>query len=132
MRTRGSNVAKLTRAAAGLLSAAGILGLVAPAEAGGPAFVEGSGTARAQTARFAPHTGGLTYALTEGVALASYEGTVGRAQAQTLDLGLYGLVLTTVAPCGGKPPLRPEQPPQPPPAQPSGSGPPEASPASPR
>jgi hypothetical protein len=88
-------------------------------------FIEGSGTARAQLARIAPRTGGLTYAVSSGVALAGYEGTVAKAQAQAIDLGLFGLLATTVGPCGGEPFLKPDQLPKPVRAH-SVNGPPEA------
>ncbi|MEA2670168.1 MAG: hypothetical protein QOG45_388 [Chloroflexota bacterium] len=99
-----------------LLGTAGLVTLVIPQPAGArtdAGFVNGSGTARGTALRLAPHTGGLTYAITTGDSLASYQGTEGRAQAQALDLGVFGLILTTVAACGQQPPLKPEQVPAP-------------------
>src|SRR6195256_858389 len=86
-----------------LLGTAGLLTLVIPQPAGArtdAGFVDGSGAARGTALRLAPRTGGLTYAVTTGDSLASYQGTEGRAQAQALDLGIFGLILTTVAACG--------------------------------
>ncbi|MGH7535420.1 MAG: hypothetical protein ACREMG_07530, partial [Gemmatimonadales bacterium] len=104
------------RVMAGTLGTVGLLlvGASGPA-AGGPGedFIDGSGTARGQVARFAARTGGLSYAITAGVALAGYEGKVARSQAQAVDFGLFGLALTTTGTCGGDPPLRPDQLPKP-------------------
>jgi hypothetical protein len=95
-----------------LLGTASLLTLVIPRPAGArtdAGFVNGSGAARGTALRLAPRTGGLTYAVTTGDSLASYQGTEGRAQAQALDLGIFGLVLTTVSACGQQPPLTPGQ-----------------------
>jgi hypothetical protein len=100
------------RGLAALLGSAGLLTLVIPQQAGARSdagFINGSGAARATTVRFAPHTGGLTYAIATGDSLASYQGTEGRAQAQALDLGIFGLILTTAAACGHEPPFKPDQ-----------------------
>jgi hypothetical protein len=100
------------RGLAALLGSAGLLTLVIPQQAGARSdagFIDGSGAARATTVRFAPHTGGLTYAIATGDSLASYQGTEGRAQAQALDLGIFGLILTTVSACGHEPPFKPDQ-----------------------
>jgi hypothetical protein len=104
------------RTLAALLGSAGLLTLVIPQAAGartGTGFIDGSGAARGTTIRLAPHTGGLTYAVAIGDSLASYQGSEGRAQAQALDLGIFGLILTTVSACGQQPPLKPEQVPGP-------------------
>jgi hypothetical protein len=104
------------RGLAALLGSAGLLTLVIPQQAGArtdTGFIDGSGAARGTTVRFAPHTGGLTYAIATGDSLASYQGTEGRAQAQALDLGIFGLILTTVSACGHEPPLKPDQVPGP-------------------
>ncbi len=104
------------RGLAALLGTAGLLTLVIPQPAGARSdagFVNGSGAARGTALRLAPHTGGLTYAVTTGDSLASYQGTEGRAQAQALDLGIFGLLLTTVSACGQQPPLKPDQVPSP-------------------
>jgi hypothetical protein len=100
------------RGLAALLGSAGLLTLVIPQQAGARSdagFINGSGAARATTVRFAPHTGGLTYAIATGDSLASYQGTEGRAQAQALDLGIFGLILTTAAACGHEPPFKQDQ-----------------------
>ena len=100
------------RGLAALLGSAGLLTLVIPQQAGARSdagFIDGSGAARGTAVRFAPHTGGLTYAIATGDSLASYQGTEGRAQAQALDLGIFGLILTTVSACGHEPPLKPDQ-----------------------
>ncbi|HEY2703017.1 MAG TPA: hypothetical protein VGL20_04940 [Candidatus Dormibacteraeota bacterium] len=104
------------RGLAAFLGAAGLLTLVIPQPAGArtdTGFVNGSGAARGTALRLAPHTGGLTYAVTTGDSLASYQGTEGRAQAQALDLGIFGLLLTTVSACGQQPLLKPDQVPGP-------------------
>jgi hypothetical protein len=104
------------RGLAALLGGAGLLTLALPQPAGArtdAGFINGSGTARAAGLQLAPHTGGLTYTVTTGESLASYQGTEGRAQAQALDLGIFGLILTTVSACGQQPPLKPEQVPGP-------------------
>ncbi len=104
------------RGLAALLGTAGLLTLVIPQPAGArtdAGFVNGSGAARGTALRLAPRTGGLTYAVTTGDSLASYQGTEGRAQAQALDLGIFGLLLTTVSACGQQPLLKPEQVPGP-------------------
>jgi hypothetical protein len=104
------------RGLAALLGTAGLLTLVIPQPAGartGAGFIDGSGAARGTTIRLAPHTGGLTYAVAIADSIASYQGTEGRAQAQALDLGIFGLILTTVSACGQQPPLKPEQVPGP-------------------
>lgn len=104
------------RGLAALLGSAGLLTLVIPQQAGARSdtgFINGSGAARGTTLRFAPHTGGLTYAIATGDSLASYQGTEGRSQAQALDLGIFGLILTTVSACGHEPPLKPDQVPGP-------------------
>ena len=116
------------RIAAACFGLAGVVQLAATSPAAGEdpqEFVEGSGTARGQLARFAPRTGGLTYGVSSGIALAGYEGTVAKSQAQAIDLGLFGLILTAVGPCGGDPLLKPDQLPKPVRAQ-SVDGPPEA------
>jgi hypothetical protein len=100
------------RGLAALLGSASLLTLVIPQHAGartGASFVEGSGAARGTTIRLAPHTGGLTFAVATGDSIASYQGTEGRAQAQAVDLGIFGLILTTVSACGQQPPFKPEQ-----------------------
>jgi hypothetical protein len=100
------------RGLAALLGSAGLLTLVIPQQAGARSdagFINGSGAARATTVRFAPHTGGLTYAIATGDSLASYQGTEGRAQAQALDLGIFGLLLTNAAACGHEPPFKQDQ-----------------------
>lgn len=102
----------MLRGVAVLLGAAGVVALVVPVDAempNGDAFVEGSGVARATGLRLSPHTGGLNYSITMGDSLASYQGTEGRAQAQAVDLGIFGIAATTVAPCGQEPPFRHDQ-----------------------
>ena len=92
--------------------------LAGPALAGGAdgaesAFVPGSGTAAARLVRLAPRTASLEFGISGGVARADYQGaSLARAETQTLDLGLIGLVLTTGS-CGGDAPLAPDQLPQP-------------------
>ena len=116
------------RIAAACFGLVGLVQLAASTPAAGEdpqEFVEGSGTARGQLARFAPRTGGLTYGVSSGIALAGYEGTVAKSQAQTIDLGLFGLILTAVGPCGGDPFLQPDQLPKPVRAH-SVNGPPES------
>jgi hypothetical protein len=104
------------RILAALLGTTGLITLVIPQAAGARSdtgFINGSGAARGTTIRLAPHTGGLTFAIATGDSLASYQGTEGRSQATALDLGIFGLVLTTVAACGQQPPFKPDQLPQP-------------------
>jgi hypothetical protein len=104
------------RGLAALLGSAGLITLAIPQATGARSdtgFIDGSGAARGTTIRLAPHTGGLTYAIATGDSLASYQGTEGRSQAQAVDLGIFGLILTTVSACGQQPPMKPDQLPQP-------------------
>lgn len=84
--------------------------------AGGSAsadFIPGSATALAQGVQIAPATGGLNYAITQGVAIGGYEGGQGKAQAQTLDLGIIGTTLTGESCDGTAAPFKKDQIPQP-------------------
>jgi hypothetical protein len=108
----------MLRALAALLGVAGLVTVLVPLPTGAriqpqAPFVDGSGTARATALGLAPRTGGLSYAVTTGETLASYQGTEGRAEAQALDLGVLGLLLTTVSACGQPPLLKPDQVPGP-------------------
>ncbi len=99
------------RRLAALLGTAGLLTLAIPQPAGARSdtFIDGSGAARGTAIRLAPRTGGLALAVAIGDSIASYQGTEGRAQAQALDLGILGLLLTTVSAFGQKPLLTPDQ-----------------------
>ena len=112
------------RALAAASLAAGLLLLTvipsAPAEPGQdgvaslhPEFVPGSVTGRARALRVGGFTGGLEYALTFATALARAQGTQANAQAQAIDLGVFGLILTQPTKCTGAPILPPEQEPRP-------------------
>ncbi len=101
--------------------AATVLALSATALAAAPAlsahakddFIPGSATAQAQTIQLAPTTAGLNYAITQGVAIAGYAGQQGRAQAQTLDLGIIGSTVASKGCDGSNPPVSRDQLPQP-------------------
>lgn len=73
----------------------------------------GSVIGRGQSLRVGGFTGGLEYALTLGVALARAQGQQGNAQAQLIDLGVFGLILSQPGECTGTSPLPPEQVPRP-------------------
>lgn len=70
-------------------------------EAAGP----GNGTAKATAvvARVAPGVGSLELGISSGVAVAEIKNTVAQAQAEALDLGLIGGVLTAEGCSGGDP-----------------------------
>ncbi|MFN2465376.1 MAG: hypothetical protein ABR598_03820 [Candidatus Dormibacteria bacterium] len=80
-----------------------------PASAAGPGFVAGGALATSQTLKIGPRTAGLDYSVTLGVATATYVNQQGRSQAQSIKLGLVGLLLTTGV-CG-RPPALAELPP---------------------
>lgn len=86
--------------------------LVTPADAADE-FIPGSATALAQGVQLAPATGGLNYAITQGVAIGGYEGSQGKAQSQTLDLGIIGTTLTGEGCDGSAPTIKKDQVPQP-------------------
>lgn len=98
------------------LAATGLVALTAlpldPVWAGG-AFVPGSVTGRAQSLRVGGFTGGLEYAITFGIALARAQGAQGNAQAQAIDFGVFGLIMSQPLECSGEPPIPPEQIPRP-------------------
>jgi hypothetical protein len=79
----------------------------APAAADG-AFVPGSGDAVANVGRLVARASGLPLAVTYGGALAHYQGTTGRGEAATLDLGVLGVLLSSPSACG-RAPLSPDQ-----------------------
>jgi hypothetical protein len=76
-------------------------------------FIPGSATALAQGLQLAPATGGLNYAITQGVAIGGYEGSQGKAQSQTFDLGIIGTTLTAEGCDGSAPTISKDQIPQP-------------------
>ena len=65
-------------------------------------FVQGSGSAIGTAIRMGPQTGGLTIAITFGQSLADFQGTVGRASARAIDLGILSTALTAPG-CNGAP-----------------------------
>ena len=65
-------------------------------------FVQGSGSAIGTAIRVGPQTGGLTIAVTFGQSLADFQGTVGRASARAIDLGILATALTAPG-CNGAP-----------------------------
>jgi hypothetical protein len=77
------------------------------------AFVPGSVTSRAQSLRIGGYTGGLEYATTLGIALTRAQGQQGNAQAQAIDFGVFGLILSQPGECTGTAVLPPEQVPRP-------------------
>jgi hypothetical protein len=86
------------------------------ASAGAPAaraadddFVAGSGSAIASAIQVGPAAGGLSLRWTFAKSLAGYIGTVGQAEAQRLDIGLWGLLLTAKQCDGGPGPLTQDQ-----------------------
>ena len=87
---------------------------VAPAASAATApFVPGTGIAQAEVAGFAPSTGGLSYTLSLGDAVANFEGQEAKARAQEVGLGIYGALLSEVSVCGFPPAVKPGQLPQP-------------------
>lgn len=66
------------------------------------AFVSGSGSAIGTAIRMGPQTGGLTIAITFGQSLADFQGSVGRASARAIDLGILSTALTAPG-CNGAP-----------------------------
>ncbi|MGH2759985.1 MAG: hypothetical protein ACRDKJ_10550 [Actinomycetota bacterium] len=97
-------------AVAAMLSVALGLGPTAPAA---DRFVPGSVLGRGQSLRVGGFTGGLEYALTLGVALARAQGRQGNGQAQAVDLGVFGLILSQPGACTGTEPIPPDQVPRP-------------------
>ncbi len=77
------------------------------------AFVPGSVTSRAQSLRIGGYTGGLEYATTLGVALTRAQGRQGNAQAQAIDFGVFGLILSQPGECTGTAVFPPDQVPRP-------------------
>jgi hypothetical protein len=73
-----------------------------PARADDGSFVQGSGSAIGTAIRMGPQTGGLTIAITFGQSLADFQGTVGRASARAIDLGILSTALTAPG-CNGAP-----------------------------
>lgn len=65
-------------------------------------FVPGSGSAVGTAIRMGPQTGGLTIAITFGQSLADFQGSVGRASARAIDLGILSTALTAPG-CNGAP-----------------------------
>ena len=80
--------------------------------AGSTPFVAGSGVASARSLTVGPHAAGVNFSVRFGKAAASYEDAGARAQAQTLDLGIIGIFLSTNQ-CGGPPALPPSDVPRP-------------------
>jgi hypothetical protein len=76
-------------------------------------FVAGSGAAIASAIQEGPAASGLSLKLTFGETLAGYISTAAQAQSQTLDIGIWGLLLTAKQCDGFPPPLRQDQVPQP-------------------
>jgi hypothetical protein len=76
-------------------------------------FVPGSVQSRGRSLRFGGFIGGTEYSLNLGGAFARAQGTQGNAQAQAIDLGLFGLILSQPTGCGGDPPLPRDQQPAP-------------------
>ncbi len=96
---------------------AAVLGLLllasAPLAPAADPFTPGSVTGRGRALRVGGFTGGLEYAITLGTALARAQGTQGDAQAQAVDLGVFGLILSQPGECTGTSPIPPEQVPRP-------------------
>jgi hypothetical protein len=65
-------------------------------------FVLGSGNGIATAVKAGPQTGGLTVAVTFGLALADFQGRVGRASASAIDFGILETALTAPG-CNGAP-----------------------------
>ncbi len=89
-----------------------LTGAVVPATAAED-FVPGSVQSRGRSLRFGGFIGGTEYSLNLGGAFARAQGSQGNAQAQAIDLGLFGLILSQPTGCGGDPPLPREQQPAP-------------------
>lgn len=77
------------------------------------AFVNGTAKAAAVVGRVAPGVGSLQLALGAGIAVSEIRNSLFQAQAQALDLGLIGTVLTAEGCDGSDAPVTPEQLPQP-------------------
>lgn len=89
-----------------------MVGLVPSTTAAEP-FEPGSVQSRGRSLRVGGYIGGTEYSLNLGTALARAQGSQGNAQAQAIDLGLFGLILSQPTGCGGAPPLPREQQPAP-------------------
>ena len=113
-----TTVTRRTRWAAAALAGV-VLALAAVTVAGpvnataGDDFVAGSGAAVASAIQEGPTASGLPLKLTFGESLAGYISTAAQAQSQTLDIGIWGLLLTAKQCDGYPPPLRQDQVPQP-------------------
>jgi hypothetical protein len=95
-------------------SGALVVGQLAPAaHATVVPFAAGTGIAQAEVAGFAPSTGGLSYTLSLGDAVANFEGQEAKSRAQEVGLGIYGALLSEVSVCGLPPAIKPGQLPQP-------------------
>ena len=77
------------------------------------AFIQGSGSAIATSIRMGPQTGGLTVAITFGQSLADFQGTVGRASARAVDLGILTTALSAPGCNGAAPAFKASSFPQP-------------------
>ncbi len=81
------------------VSAALLLGGLAPADALPPEpvpFGNGTATATAVVTKFTPGVGSFPTGLAGGVAITNVTNAIAQAQAETLDLGLIGLLLTAL------------------------------------
>jgi hypothetical protein len=90
---------------------AGVYLLPAPATAG--RFEPGSIQARAQSLRTGGFIGGTEATVSFGRAIARAQGQQGNAQAQAVDLGLFGLLFSQPNGCTGAEPIPPERIPRP-------------------
>ncbi len=98
----------------GVLLTVSLLTLPAiPATSAAEPFEPGSVQSRGRSLRFGGFIGGTEYSLNLGGAFARAQGSQGNAQAQAIDLGLFGLILSQPTGCGGSPPLPREQQPAP-------------------
>lgn len=105
-----SRTALIGAASLGLIVAG--LGSASGQEADEPAFSNGQAKATAVVARVAPGVGSLELGISSGVAVTDLKNNVAQAQAETLDLGLIGGVLTAEQCSGSDAVLTPDQLPQ--------------------
>jgi hypothetical protein len=78
-----------------------------------PAFGNGRGSAIAESYRFDPVAGGLSFGVGVGEALAGHQNTLGVAESRAVNTGVIGTTLAAPGSGGGDPTLAKENQPQP-------------------
>lgn len=91
----------------------GGLVLTSPSASGQEAVEPGTANAYAQGIKINPRTGGLSFGITYGIALAGHQNNVAVGEARSVDLGVIGGTLAGEGCDGGDPTLPDEDQPQP-------------------